>query len=115
MKVAVVGTCASGKTSLVEALRGRGYDAFAVAQEHSVIADLWRHQQPDRVVFLDNSLATVRARRQDAAWPAWIYELQQARLADARAGADVVIATDALTLDEVVARALGALGPPQDR
>lgn len=94
LRVAIVGGCASGKSSVVAALRERGVAAYAVAQEHSQIRDLWRHQLPDALVLLDASLETVRRRRADPAWPEWIYTVQQERLADARAHADLVLATD---------------------
>jgi gluconate kinase len=110
VRVAVVGTCASGKTSVTEALKALDFDAWAVAQEHSVIADLWNHQQPDRLVYLANSLDTIRRRRNDDRWPAWIYETQLERLAPARASADVVVDTDDLDLDAVVSRIVAFLG-----
>ena len=108
-RVAVVGSCASGKTSVVARLREHGLDAWAVAQEHSAIQELWRHLGPDRLVFLDTTIQTVRARRQDDNWPEWIFDLQQERLADARANADVIVPTDDLTLDQVVVTILQAL------
>ncbi|MEX1157977.1 MAG: hypothetical protein WEC79_03480, partial [Thermomicrobiales bacterium] len=70
--------------------------------EHSGIPELWRHLGPDRLVLLDTSLLTVRARRGDDAWPEWIYDVQQERLVYARAHADLVVTTDALSLDQVV-------------
>lgn len=109
LRVAVVGTCASGKTSVVAALREHGIDAYAVAQEHSAIATLWRHLEPDRLVYLDNHLDTVRRRRDDAFWPEWIYQLQQQRLRDARDQAHVVVTTDDLDIDEIVDRILGEI------
>ena len=39
MRIAIVGICASGKTTLVRGLREAGYDAYNVAQEHSCIHD----------------------------------------------------------------------------
>lgn len=110
MRVAVVGPCASGKSSVVARLRAHGLDAYAVAQEHSVVVELWRHLAPDRVVFLDTALATVRQRRGDDSWPAWIYQTQQERLASARAHADVVVETDQLDLEQVVGVVLVGLG-----
>jgi hypothetical protein len=107
--VAVVGSCASGKSSVVAGLRERGLDAYAVGQEHSIIPDLWRHLRPARLVYLDVSLAAIRARRDDPSWPQWIYELQQERLRDARLHADVVIATDDCDLDGVIEATLAAL------
>ena len=109
LRVAVVGSCASGKTSVVARLREHQIDAWAVAQEHSAIQELWRHLGPDRLVFLDTTIETVRIRRQDDNWPEWIFNLQQERLADARHHADVIVPTDDLTLDDVVARILRAL------
>jgi hypothetical protein len=109
LRVAIVGTCASGKSSVVARLRARGIDAFAVAQEHSVISELWNHREPDHVVLLEVKLATVRARRDDPDWPEWIYDLQQERLVSAREHASAIIQTDDLGLDDVVAAILSAL------
>jgi hypothetical protein len=109
IRVAVVGSCASGKTSVVARLRENGVDAWAVAQEHSAIAELWRHLGPDRLVFLDTTLATVRSRRHDPNWPEWIFDVQQERLANARNSADVIISTDTKSLDDVVVAVLNGL------
>lgn len=100
--VAVVGCCASGKSSVVAALRQSGTNAWSVAQEHSAIAELWRHLSPDRLVYLDVSLETLRRRRNNDRWPSWIYDVQHERLTNARQHADVVIQTDALTVDQIV-------------
>lgn len=100
-RIAIVGGCAAGKSSLAQALRARGIDAWAVAQEHSAVADLWRHQHPDHLVVLLASLETVRRRRQDPGWPRWIWEMQQARMANAREHADIIIETDALSKSEI--------------
>lgn len=101
MKVAVVGTCASGKSSIVAALRERGLDAYSVAQEHSAISRLWDHLHPDRLVYLSISLDTLRARRDDDSWPEWIYQTQLERLSSAREHAHLVISTDSTTIDQV--------------
>jgi adenylate kinase len=100
-RIAVVGVCGSGKTTIVEQLRRMGYDAYVVSQEHSIIRDLWNHREPAALVFLEARLETVRARR-DKEWPRWIYELQQDRLADARAHATVTIETDGRSIEETV-------------
>lgn len=101
-RIAIVGTCASGKTSISSALRNRGHDAYAVAQEHSAIPELWAHLKPERVVYLEASLKTVRRRRDDDAWPEWIYHVQVARLANARDSADLIVVTDDMTPDQIV-------------
>ncbi|MCO5175432.1 MAG: hypothetical protein M9890_00405 [Thermomicrobiales bacterium] len=109
MRVAVVGRCASGKSTIAAALRDHGYDAWPVAQEHSIVSALWNARQPDALVLLDASLATVRKRRRNPDWPDWIYELQTARLANARASAHVVVNTDDLSIDAVVSNVLDKL------
>lgn len=108
MRVAVVGVCGSGKTTIVGRLRERGYEAYVVGQEHSVIPDLWNHLQPDRVVYLHASLGTVRERRgQD--WPSWIYQLQEQRLRGAREHSHVIVDTGSLSVEETVERVVDAL------
>src|SRR6476661_7987964 len=104
VRVAVVGHCASGKSTLVGALRRSGYDAHAVAQEHSGITWLWRHADPDVLVYLDVPLATVRARR-GAEWPQAVYDAQEARLQDARAHADLILDTSAEDIATITHRA----------
>lgn len=108
-RVAVVGTCASGKSSVSQALVALGFDAYAVSQEHSGVPELWKHLHPDIVLYLDNSLATLRRRRGNDAWPEWIYETQLKRLTSARAHAIVVISTDDLELDAVIGQAVAML------
>lgn len=102
MKIAVVGHCASGKTTVVKLLREDGYNAYSVAQEHSIIRDLWRHQEPQHVLYLDVSLEELRRRRGNPQWPAWIFEEQEGRLRDAREHATVVIDTDNHEPEEIV-------------
>ncbi len=109
-KIVVVGYCASGKSTVVDALQASGLDAVAVGQEHSGIADLWRHPSPDVVVFLDVELEEIRKRRGNPHWPEWIYQLQQKRLANARQRANIVIDTSELDLAAVVREILGQLG-----
>jgi GTPase SAR1 family protein len=101
LKIAVVGGCGSGKSTIVGELCSLGYDAYVVGQEHSAVAHLWSRQGPDVVVYLDVTLAAVRERR-DRNWPEWLYEKQQERLRDARGAADVRVNTSVLTVDETV-------------
>ena len=63
MKIAIVGICASGKTTLVRGLREAGYDAYNVAQEHSCIHDFWNKHHPDVLVMIDATLAAIHKRR----------------------------------------------------
>jgi predicted ATPase len=90
--IVVVGPCAAGKTTLVDALKGRGYRAYAVAQEHSVIRDLWKRRDPDIVISLDLDLEVVRQRRSPT-WSAEIYADQHERLQPAFEASDLHIDT----------------------
>ena len=104
-RVVVVGTCASGKSTLVANLRAHGYDAHVTAQEHSAIPQLWKRTEPDVLIALVASIDAVRERR-DAAWPGWLHDVQEERLADAQDAADLVIDTSELGSDEVAERAM---------
>ncbi|HEX7101988.1 MAG TPA: AAA family ATPase [Nitrolancea sp.] len=108
MRVAVVGPCSSGKSTIVDRLREHGFDAYAVSQEHSIIRRLWDHQQPDSLVYLHIDYETVQ-RRRGAAWPRWIYDAQIERLHDAREHATIVLDTGRINVDETVARIIDAL------
>jgi hypothetical protein len=98
-RIVVVGTCASGKSTLVAALCQYGYDAHSCAQEHSAIPDLWKHLSPDLLVYLDVDLKTVR-RRRSPMWPEPIFKAQCERLSRARVFADIVIDTEKNGPDE---------------
>src|SRR4051812_45529414 len=91
-RIVVVGPCASGKTTLVENLKARGFEAAVCGQEHSEISDFWAHTEPDIVVALQVDLETIRERR-GRDWPESIYLAQLERLGDAFAHATVTIDT----------------------
>lgn len=92
-RIVLVGACASGKSTLVAALRDRGYDAHGCAQEHSAVPHLWALSEPDLLIYLSVGLAAIRRRRADPSWPAFIYVEQQQRLAHALAHCDLYIDT----------------------
>lgn len=100
-RIVVVGSCASGKTTMVARLRDLGLDATVVAQEHSEIPTLWMRSRPDFLVLLEADLQTVRKRR-DWHWPEPVYRAQERRLANARAAADIVIDTAKTDVEESV-------------
>lgn len=106
--IVVVGSCASGKTTLVNALEARSIEARAVAQEHSIVRDLWARRQPSLLVFLEVDLETIRKRRSPG-WPEAIYRVQQERLADARNHADVIIDSATVPVEEVLDRVIAAI------
>ena len=105
MRVAVVGVCASGKTTLVSRLKDMGIEAYNIAQEHSGIKTLWQKKCPDILVLLDAELATIRKRR-DVPWGEERLVLQRERLQDARQNADIFIKTDSLSKNEVAERVM---------
>jgi adenylate kinase family enzyme len=108
IRVAIVGPCASGKSTVAEQLRSWGFDAYPVGQEHSIVSDLWRRRAPDAVVYLEVDYQTVRSRRGEH-WPEAIYQQQQARLADARRHATVIVDTGRAGISQTMARVLAAL------
>ena len=99
--IAVVGNCASGKTTLVGNLTARGYRAINVPQEHSQVRRLWRYKKPDLLVLLSCSRETAVKRRPGFAWSSRQIEDQYRRLAMARQECDLYIKTDDLTRQEV--------------
>jgi ABC-type cobalamin/Fe3+-siderophores transport system ATPase subunit len=107
--IAVVGPCACGKSTLVQTLRARGYNAREVVQEHSYVPTMWqRITQPDLLIYLDVSWEVARQRRPSDAGADWWAELAR-RLRHARQHADLYISTDELTVQEVLDRTLAFL------
>lgn len=100
MRIAVVGVCASGKTTLVKGLKDAGYDAYNVAQEHSGIHNFWNKHHPDILVMIDATLPVIKKRRL-VYWDQERLDVQHKRLADAKAHANLFIQTDAYNADEV--------------
>ena len=100
MRIAVVGVCASGKTTLVKGLKDAGYDAYNVAQEQSGIHNFWNKHHPDILVMIDATLPAIKKRRL-VYWDQERLDVQHKRLADAKAHANLFIQTDAYNADEV--------------
>ena len=107
-RIVVVGPCAAGKSTLVEALQARGYDAHVSGQEHSAIASLWQRTHPDILIALEVDISAVRARR-GADWPEWLHDLQVQRLRAASAAANLTINTTDISPDCVVDRVVAFL------
>jgi deoxyadenosine/deoxycytidine kinase len=104
MRIAIVGPCGAGKTTLQDNLVRRGYDARAIAQEHSQAQAMWRRvTRPDIVIYLDAMLATINARR-GVTWEQSYLDEMSRRLAHARAHAHFYLDTNALTPAQVCAR-----------
>ncbi|MCP4536157.1 MAG: hypothetical protein GY832_03335 [Chloroflexi bacterium] len=104
--IAVVGPCTSGKSTLVQALRTRGYNAREVVQEHSYVPAMWQHiTQPDLLIYLDVSWEIAQQRRPTDTGTNWWDELAK-RLRHARQHTDLYINTDALGPQQVLDKAL---------
>jgi shikimate kinase len=108
--VAVVGVCASGKTTLVRTLLAHGFNVRQVLQEHSYVPHMWqRLTRPDLLIYLDATLETIRRRRRDPAFPASLWQEEVERLRHARTHCDFYLATDALTPDQVAGQVVAFL------
>ncbi|MEA3338180.1 MAG: hypothetical protein U9R25_20015 [Chloroflexota bacterium] len=105
--IKVVGPCKSGKTSLVAALLGLGFQARGCSQEHSQVPDMWRRIAPPRwLIFLDVSTQVMRERSARDDWTDDILAVQQARLRNARGHAHLYIHTDGLNASQVLEQVL---------
>src|SRR5438105_14351833 len=93
--IVVVGVCSSGKSTLVRALRERGYSAQAVSQEHSYVPYLWQRSTPDVLIYLDASLHTIHGRGRRR-WPQYLLDEEHTRLGMAREHCHLYIHTDGL-------------------
>jgi len=106
-RIAVVGPCASGKSTLVAKLCRRGIDAYSVAQEHSNINHMYLRGQPDYVVYLDISREEMMNRKSKR--DANRLQMQNKRLAKARGDADLILDTGQLDAAEACTRVLDFL------
>ena len=107
--IGIVGPCGAGKTSLALKLSNLYSSVRAIAQEHSYVPDMWRRiTNPDILIYLDTSYG-ITIQRRNLSWSESEYQIELDRLAHARANANITIATDHLSLDEVFQVAVDAL------
>ena len=100
--IGVVGPCASGKTTLVAALRSKGFYVRHIAQEHSYVRDMWKKMSnPDFLIYLDVSFEESMT-RSGSTWTRSIFKNQVERLRHAFKHADLIIETDDLNPDQVL-------------
>ena len=79
------------------------------AQEHSYVPDMWRRLvDPDVLIYLDISYEALLERRPHFGERAYL-EREKARLAHARAHADLVVDTSALAAEAVAAQVMSLL------
>jgi cytidylate kinase len=104
--IGIVGPCGAGKTTLANGLQQNGWQARAIAQEHSYVKDMWqRLTRPNVLVFLQAS-CLVGAKRRHLNWTESEWDEQQRRLTHARLHADFYLDTDNLGIEEVLSRVL---------
>jgi deoxyadenosine/deoxycytidine kinase len=106
--VAIVGVCASGKSTLAQGLNQLGIKAFSVPQEHSFVRRLWEklHPQANILIMLDARWETTKRRRPTISYGPDRLEEQRERLKYARELCDLYLPTDDLTIEEVRERVL---------
>lgn len=98
LRVAVVGPCSAGKSTLLPSLNDAGYEARQPAQEHSFVADMWqRITRPDILIYLDVSYTAARLRRPHIDGGPERLADQHVRLIHARNHCDYYLDTSNLT------------------
>ena len=111
LRIALVGPCASGKSTLAEYLKAAGYVVRQPTQEHSYVPDMWRLlSKPDILIYLDVNYAACLQRRPHQDSGTAYLEEQRNRLQHAREDCDLYIDTSDLSAEQVRERAADFLG-----
>jgi len=102
IRIALVGPCASGKSTLAHSLKVAGFEVRQPAQEHSFVPDMWqRLSKPDVLIFLDVDYTHFQQRRPiNNGNPEYLVE-QYRRLAHAQKHCDFYLNTSGLDKEEV--------------
>lgn len=102
LRLAIVGPCAAGKSTLARSLQARGYEARQIVQEHSFVPYMWQVlTRPDLLIYLDASYDTC-TRRKGLDWTPQEHAEQLRRLRHARQHCHIYIQTDTLTPEDVL-------------
>lgn len=110
LRIALVGPCSSGKSTLAHQLTTLGYLVRQPAQEHSLVANMWqRLSQPDILIYLDVDYPTARQRRPHHDGGPQRLQKQHQRLAHARQHCDLYLDTSTHSPAEVYAVVLDFL------
>lgn len=107
-KVAIVGVCAAGKSTLADGLKEQGIYALTVPVEHSSVRRLWERVHPECniLIMLDADYETTKQRRPTIMYGPERIEEQRRRLAVARDSCDLYLPTDGLSIEGVRERVL---------
>jgi ABC-type cobalamin/Fe3+-siderophores transport system ATPase subunit len=104
--IGIVGPCGSGKSTLLAGLEKHGYLCRHIAQEHSYVKYMWqRITNPDVLIYLECTYENSTNRRK-LNWLPADHEEQLHRLTHAREHANIIIDTNHITPDEVLAYVL---------
>lgn len=110
-KIAIVGPCSSGKSTLRKSLLQEGYTQIKnPTQEHSYVPDMWQKiSQPDILIYLDVDYPATLKRRPHVDLGPERVESQNQRLAHAREHADFYIDTSDLEPNQITEQVLAYL------
>ena len=101
-RIALVGPCSSGKSTLGTVLKQMGYEVRQVAQEHSYVQNMWqRISKPDILIYLDVDYESSRIRRPFTDGGPQRLADQHARLQHARQHCDFYLDTSNLSPTQV--------------
>lgn len=110
LRIAVVGPCASGKSTLADALLEAGYEVRQPAQEHSYVPSMWQKvTRPDLLIYLDVDRKSIRKRSPHLDAVTQRLAEQHQRLSHAREYCDYYLDTSDLTATEVRQRVIAFL------
>lgn len=100
--IAIVGVCASGKTTIIKRLLENGIPCRHIAQEHSYVCNMWqRLVHPDFLICLDVAYESTLTRKK-LNWTLSEFQEQCRRISNAREHANLIIDTDAHSIEETV-------------
>ena len=101
-RIALVGPCTAGKSTLKPALLERGYVVRMPAQEHSYVPSMWQQlSKPDLLIFLDVDEEITAVRRPKNPSSREYLAEQHRRLAHAREHCDFYLNTSTLSPEQV--------------
>ena len=111
IKVALVGPCSSGKSTLRKQLIAAGYRNIKMpTQEHSYVKDMWQKlTKPDLLIYLDVDYPATLIRRPHIDLGPERVQTQNEKLSHARQHADFYIDTSSLNPAEVGAKVMSFL------